>query len=271
MGFSAPTPDTLLSDIVTELNIHIQWVEQCPDPQRVAEFSEEVCLQYRALAICLFAGDADIDEFFHYLLHSPLTRKVHLVKARQDGQGESATMRASFVEPVLDAMAARQWKLAADVSGLSAPAWMEGSEYEDDFCYADFLRRLLQGQEDSSIGEVLARWRRALESGVDQRLDVAESLLARDAVTFEENLRALLRRREEEDCIMANPETRSQLASELPFFPNRWISIEGLALLALGERRGLVVEEDIEACPRIARDGRYAAFVMRGYPNQTLE
>jgi hypothetical protein len=55
------------------------------------------------------------------------------------------------------------------------------------------------------------------------------------------------------------------------FFPNRWVSIEGLALLAPGERRGLTIEDEIDACPRLARSDACAPCVARGYPQRGLD
>lgn len=264
------TPDTLLPEIVAQLNIVIDWARQTKDVERLGEQAEDLCVHYRAYAICLFAAQANVDLFFHWLLHSPILRRHFLRMARAQGVTASDHLRATFLDPVLDAIAARQWKLAADIGAGTSPEWMRDAEYEDDYCYADLIRRLVEPRTDG-VEQLMARWRASLEGGNDLRLDVAEALLAGDGEVFLARLRALLKHVDAKAQQMVNPGTLSPLADELPFFPNRWISVEGLALLALAERRGIAIDEDIEGCPRLLRPGRYAPFRPLAYPDLGLD
>ena len=264
------TPESLLTEIVAQLNIVIDWAKQTGSVADLGEHAEDLCLHYRAYAICLFAQQGDVDVFFHWLLHAPIVRRHFLTQAQAQGLTGLGHLRTSFVDPVLDAVAARQWQLAADIGAMTSPTWMAGLEYEDDFCYGDFIRRMV-GRRSDGTDELVARWRDALEGGSDLRLDVAEALLAGKPDPFQDALRALLQDTEAKARRLANPESLSPLADELPFFPNRWISVEGLALLALAERQGLAIEDDIEACPPPLRPGRYAPFRPLAYPNLGIE
>lgn len=270
MSSSAVTPETLMPEVVAQLNILVDWAGQAQNASDLGKQAEEICLHYRAMAICLFVNDGDVDVFFHWLLHAPITRKFYLTMARAEGITESSYERTSFVEPVLDAIAARQWRLASDIGSLTAPEWIDGVEYEDDFCYGDFLRRIVS-QRDDGINTLFARWRAVLQGGHDARLDVAEALMAGKLDAFEQRLQTLIRESDARARVMANPKTRSPLASELPFYPNWWVSIEGLALLAMAKRRGIVVLDEVDACPRPVRSGSYAPFHPLGYPNRGIE
>lgn len=271
MATRPTTPETLGPELVMHLGDLIPRAEAAEGTAALGEFAEELSIHYRAFGICVLADEADADVFFQWLIHSALTRRHYLATVGARGLGEPRYLRASFVDPLLDAVAARQWKLAGDIGRLSAPDWLEGQEYEDDFCYGDFLRKVVAQSEAGPIVDLLARWRRVLEGGGDPRLNVAEAFVAKDAGEFEVALRSLLQANERKAMEMADPTGGSILSSDYPFFPNRWVSVEGLALLAAAERAGIPVDFDLEACPRVARVAMSTPFRPRTYPNQGLD
>jgi hypothetical protein len=267
MSSSPLTPEALGPQIVSYLDWLVESAEQAEGTAELGPVIEDICVHYRALAICMFADDGNVDDLFHWLLHSPLARKHYLVTVHGQMLGEPRYARASFVDPVLDAVAARQWSLAAEISAFESSTWLEGEEYEDDFCYGAFLRCAITG---SPTDAVLGQWKRALEGGRDHRLAVAEALQSKAGTEFEQALRALLRANEAKARAMADPKNPSVLAEDFPFAPNRWMSIEGLALLALAERAGLLTHYELEGCPASARAASYAPFRSRAYPNLRL-
>ena len=92
------------------------------------------------------------------------------------------------------------------------------------------------------------------------------ALAANDAVELEGSLRALLDDNERQAMELADPEAGSVLSSDYPFFP-----VEGLALLAAAERRGMSVAFEVEGCPRLVRSPGTLAFRPLAYPNQSLD
>jgi hypothetical protein len=196
-------------------------------------------------------------------VQSALTRR-HYLGGVANG-GEARYRRASFVDPAFDAIATRQWRLAVDLFQLVAHEWSEGEEYEDDFCYAEFVRRAVT---DPTVpaDDVLARWERALEGRPDLRLEVARSLHARDGAAFESTLADLLAAVHKKASEMADPVEGSLLATDEAFLPNRWVSIEGLALLAVAERLGVATSQEFDTCPPLARRARLSGFSPRAYP-----
>jgi hypothetical protein len=261
------TPDTLGPKVVDYLDWLVERAEALEGQPALGPIVEDMCDHYRALAICLFADDGNADDFFSWLLHAPLARKHYLVTVPAGAPGEARNRRASFVAPVLDALVCRQWKLAEELSALVSPTWLVGEEYEEDFCLAEFLRRTLA---DADTHDVLERWRKALEGGQDKRLDVAVGLAAKDAPEFEAAVRGLLRANEARARSMTDPSTPSILASDYPFAPNRWISIEGLAFLALADKGRIATDYELQGCPAALRAGSYPPFRPRAYPHLGL-
>jgi hypothetical protein len=257
------SPEDLKEDLTAQIDFCTEVAETRVDPARCGEEYEDLSRYYRALGICQLSGDADIDGFFHHLIQSALARRHYLDGVK--GGGEPRHRRASFLDPALDAIAARQWKLAGELFSRVAHSWTEGEEYEDDFCYAEVIRRLTT-DDPEPLDPLLAHWEEVLEGGEDRRLEVAKALIARDAASFTEALAAHLSAEDAKARAIADPEDGSSLADEPPFFPNHWVSIEGLALLALAEKRGMEVQELFKGCPAPARAGVFGPFRSLGYP-----
>ncbi len=267
MNSEPTTPDVLGPKIVSYLDWLTESAESPAGQAELGPIIEDMCLHYRALAICLFADDGNTDDFFHWLLHSPLARKHYLGTLTGGARAATRARRASFIAPVQDAIVARQWPLAEQLCALASDSWVEGEEYEDDFCYGMFLGCVLRQVNPAGV---LTRWRKALEGGKDLRLDVASALAGGDAAELEEALLALLRANEERARKMTDPNTPSILASNYWFAPNRWVSVEGLAFLALAERAGISTDYELQGCPGPLRSGAYAPFRPRAYPHLPL-
>lgn len=261
------TPATLGPAVLSQVIDLIPRAERADGTPALGELAEELGIYYRVFAICQLADEGDAERLFQWLIHSALLRRHYLrtVGARPDA--EPRYRRASFVDPLQDALCARQWKLAGQIGALQAPDWLERCEYEDDYCYGELLRQAAEHFPDDGKG-VLRRWKKALQGGDDPRLSVAAAYLAKDAAAFEEALRSLVVHNERKAAELADPTTGSVLSSDYPFAPNRWVSIEGLAWLALAERDGLSVDYEVERCPRVARCSPSEPFEPRAYPNQ---
>jgi hypothetical protein len=261
------TPSTLLDGLGQEIEFLTEVAEERREAVKLGLVYEQLCSAYRALGICAISGDGDVDGFFHYLLQSALTRRHYLDAVGAVGGGEPRYRRASFIDPTFDAIAARQWRLTRDILARTADAFTAGEEYEDDFCYAEVIRRLaVPPTEMDALTALLARWEAVLEGGADRRLDVAKALIARDPVAFAEMLRALLAAEEAKARDAADPVGGSIRADEVTFFPNRWVSVEGLALLALAEQQGMPVTDAFPTCPPLARSGVFGPFRSKGFP-----
>lgn len=266
MPSNLATPGSLIRELRDHIEFLGEVVDERHDLTKLGKVCEEFCTYYRALGICLLSGDGNTDGFFHYLIQSALTRRYYLAGIAPLGSGDPAYRRASFLDPVFDAVAARQWRLAEEILGLISHTWSEGEEYEDDFCYADCVRCLVTG-DDGAIQALVLRWTEILEGAADPRLPIVRSLAAREAPGFTEALNRFLRSEDAKARAAADPVTGRLVADEATFFPNKWVSVEGLALLAIAERRKIQVPEELVGCPPLAREAEFSPFKSQGFPH----
>jgi hypothetical protein len=263
------SPESLMPDFALAVEDLSEQATELDGKPEMSQVVGQLCESYRALAICILAADGDVDRFFHFLLHAPLTRRRYLATVGSLAGTPAAEKKASETGPLLDAVAARQWDLARDIATLTLGQWIDNSEYEEDYCHGEYWRRLCMepGKDESAL---LDRWGNALEGGKDPRLEVARALNMKDQAAFVAALAALLLYNETKAEEMSNPLGGSALSEEPTFEPNRWVSIEGLAWLAAAERAGMVIAEEFEGCPRIVRTDRYTPFKPFAYPNLGL-
>ena len=93
-------------------------------------------------------------------------------------------------------MAAADFGTARRIVALSPREWMQGHEYDDDFCYAQTLHQLLSAPNDRpALDPWFDRFERALDGRQDARLDVTRAIADRKQPEFEEAFDALLRQR----------------------------------------------------------------------------
>ena len=270
MGSTRPIdPAALGADISEHLNFLIEAALARSTFDKLGKITEELSLHYRALGICVLVSEDDSDAFFHWLIQSAVTRRYYLVGVDREGGGQLVHRRASFVDPVLDAVAAHQWPLATQLCNLASATWLKGEEYEDDFLYGDFWRAALNGEMERQRS-IAKRWREVLEGQQDRRLDLVDAFLSADKDATGAKLRDLLDEAEQKAKKTADLKADSIAADEYTFFPNRWVSVEGLAWLALTEARGLPLEGGFSACPESIRKAQYAPFEPLAYPTVPL-
>lgn len=237
--------------------------------QHLGGLSHKLSQQYRALGISLLLREANVDAFFHWLIQSALARRYFLERCQAEGNLASPYRRASLVGPFLDAVTAAQWKLARTISALSAGAHLPGEEYEDDFAYARFLHLLIDfnAPDRTGLTGALDQFERALEGGLDVRLDVCRALLDGDPDAFDTAFDGLLIEHE----LRMKKQQKSILARDATFEPNRQVLVEGLALLQIATRLGLRTQPEYRFCPGLVRRVAYAPFKPLAFPLIPLE
>ncbi len=134
---------------------------------------------------------------------------------------------------------------------LAPGGWRPDCEYEDDFCYAQFLHHLLAVEpwRGPPANAILERFEAALEGTGSARLAVCRALRDRDAAGFETAFEALLLEH------VLGIEERIELGEmdDPVVVAERLVFVEGLGLLGLAEQQGLSVEQEFLYCPSIAR------------------
>jgi hypothetical protein len=236
------------------------WLTAFQDPDysldQLGEVCVDTCAKLRAAAIIVLLTRAETDGFIYNLMRSARCRAGYLQRLRN--AGVSGHHQASGrVAPLLDAIAANDFTVARQIAALSPTTWMQGHEYEDDFCYAQVLHQLVATPLDAAaLSALFVRWRAALGGDPDPRLDVAGSLTASDQAGFDSAFGDLLDARAEK---IAADKARSQMEDAL-VISEREVYVEGLAILRLAERFGLRTEWEYRFCPSVARDALTTPF-----------
>jgi hypothetical protein len=132
----------------------------------------------------------------------------------------------------------------------SRTSWLQGAEYEDDYCYAQLIHRLVSQENGEIVANALIeQFERVLDGQPSARLDVCRSMLNRDQAAFDEAFDNLIH---EQEAKIAADKARFQL-EEPEVMSQRLIFVEGLAVLRLATLRSLKTEPDYLFCPSIAR------------------
>lgn len=218
--------------------------------EEIGRTCDDLCQNYRTLACCALLLSADTDRFLH-LLHRSGQIRLHFLErcaersGYHDAYGATGNSAGFF-----DAIAARSFQLASKIAKSSFGDWLEGTEYHDDFCFANFCHLVLQGAELRPKKESLLEFKEAIGNEESARLSVCESLFELDQQKFEEGFEALLDQRKAD-----LDEERSQFFPDdrIVFRTQSRIFVEGLAVLNLADRLGLKTLSEYQYCPVMAR------------------
>ncbi|MFY0562676.1 Imm49 family immunity protein [Archangium lansingense] len=170
---------------------------------------------------------------------------------------DEGAKRLGKSRPFFDAVAAGDYEGAALIARHSRRSWAQGEEYEEDFLFVDFLMKLFFLDAPARDCEaLLERYEACLQGAEDLRLDICKALLSADSEAFNEALERFLEARKDSLEEMAETQTfpEEMRATE-------WnLSVEGVALARLAERKGLRTEEEYLHVPSLAREDEPMSF-----------
>lgn len=212
--------------------------------------SLELCRIFRTLAIIALLVKNDTDKFLHHLIRSAGVREVYLTRLKKEGALPELHFISGRYDGLLDAIASGNSELAARIAWVSPREWDKRYEYEDDFCYAQMLHRLVHGvQATAAYHPFIDRFEEILKGQTCPRLEIVRALVLRSQIDFDNSFEALLQERQDE--IAANI-ARCQL-EEPQIVAERQVFVEGLALLRLAASVGLTTQTEYLYCPSNAR------------------
>jgi len=210
---------------------------------------EALCLHFHILAVSTLLLDGDAQHFFLNLCRAAENWRRMLMHARAQGWPHPPATRNM---PLLGAAAAGQWTLASEVAALSTCPWREGEEYEDDHCWALVLQELVQARQENParIEALLVRMEALGGDAAESRLGMARGLLTGNQHAFLDAFTRALQERGE----WLESRAHSFTTPVTKFAPHRYLWLEGLALLRLGERAGFKELGGYHRyCPPLAR------------------
>lgn len=213
-------------------------------PRRYMDF---ISRSYRLRGIASFLLTGSLQALADDFQKSATAWLCFLRSARDE---EKAASRATAL---FCAVACKDFDTATEIARHSRYTFNRDEEYEDDFLYVALLmRRFLLGADDAESQQWVARLEAFLKGEPSPRLDVCRALLARDGNAFED---ALQRRIAEHRAWLALAQERDALLEE-EYATDGQLFVEGLALVCLAEKTGLLVAEEHPLVPGIARRAR---------------
>jgi len=211
----------------------------------------EIWQYYRAAAISILMVDGDKKQFFQRLISSASARKHYLTLIHNGQIKENHHYCASEFLPYFDALIAENFVLANEIATLSPADWNEDYEFEDDFCYAQFLFALVskQGPIKASDKAWLSRFEEALEGGDSQRLVWCQAICEQDS---EAAVAAILALHSEWQAFYKEKNARLPM-KDWGFLTEKALFMEGIALLTIMDRLKLPCGQDYPDMPSWAR------------------
>jgi hypothetical protein len=230
------------------------WMQGLIDPKypvdELGTLSLELASKLRALGIMALLAKGNSDLFYHNLIRGGIAREIYLQRLKNEGIDKDHHRASGRYESLLDAVVAGDMALARRIVDLSPTEWQKGHEYEDDYCYAQILHRLVQETPpEQEITPLLNQFEAYLEDEPSARLDVCKALMERDQDAFDEAFDALLK---EQEAKIAADKARCQMEDPI-VIAQRQVFVEGLAILRLAEGRGLTTQSVYRYCPSLAR------------------
>jgi len=217
---------------------------------QVGGLSMELTQKLRAAAIIILLTKTDSDAFFHNLIRSARCRVAYLNRLAQAGVKGDHHQASARVGPFLDAVAASDFSTARQIAALSPTEWMQGHEYEDDFCYAQILHGLITIPRDESRLQILfERFEKALSGQTDARLPLCKVITEGNKEDFNQAFEDLL---EQRTTRIEADKARHQMEDPV-VIAERQIYIEGLAILQIADKLGFESDPEYPYCPSIAR------------------
>lgn len=215
---------------------------------------DELAEQFEALALCHLLRFADLEEYRRNLVRGGQARLYYLQRSQTAGNHCDRYLAIGRTRSFLDAVVAGDLSLARQIADFSINSWNSDWEYEDDFCFFVFLHVIVQSHPHfppPKAVEILARFEQSLQGKRSNRFEVCRALIVRAASDFSDTLKNLL---EEERALIENQQDSANVhEGNLAYWPSRFVSIEGLALLALAKLVGMYIESEFDRCPSIAQ------------------
>jgi hypothetical protein len=203
---------------------------------------------FQALGICHLLTQLDADQFRENLVRSGHARRYFLRKSREELNINDHRLALSRSDAFLSTVAAGDMALAYDIADLSFEEWHTDWEYEDDYCYFLFLHdcvRRARGMETPDPLLLVKRFAGICAGEAAPRLEVCRALVSGDADKFGDALTAVMNARQE----LIDLKRPTVADSEIVFWPQSYVSMEGLALIKLAGLAGLRVGGDFPLCP----------------------
>jgi hypothetical protein len=224
---------------------------------QLGDVTEDVTAKLRAAAIIALLAKGDSDGYYHNLMRSARCRVAYLQRCHAAGHAMDHHQASSRLGGFMDAVAAADFVTARQIVSLSPRDWLEGHEYEDDYCYAQIVHELIAAQPDAArLSALFARFEKYLDGQADARLALTKAIHERDQGGFDEGIEALIAQHTDE----IEAEKKRNKIEEPAMIAERQVYVDGLALLRIAERLDFTLQGEYLYLPSMARVAMQRAF-----------
>ena len=215
---------------------------------------DTLCDAFAGLGLCRLLTRADVELFRIDLTRAAQARVHYLRRMVTAGLLHDRHLALSRVPAAMDALVAGNLALAREVAALSPAQYLEQREYEEDHCWFLGIHRLTLDPA-SRVGDLADRMD-TVQGEASPRSQALRALEARDRPGLLAALESLLD--EEQARLDAARDSAAVHEGEPLHWPHSFVSIEGLALLQVGDLCGLQVRDagdtrELARCPPLAR------------------
>jgi hypothetical protein len=219
--------------------------------EQLGQLSLEISSKFRTLAIIQLLTEGSTDLFLHNLMRSGRARETYLKRILHARLPDDHHRASGRYRPLLDAIAANHLVGARHITQLVPSHFRAWHEYEDDYCYAQLLARLISDQPvpEAELEALLQQFDAWLDGVIDARYLVCHALVERDQAAFEAAFEDILLAHE----MAIEADNARHRHEDDEFRAEKLVSIEGLALLRIAELRGLQTATHYRYCPSLAR------------------
>ena len=213
---------------------------------------QEFVENMRAHAILYLLIDAKPEKFFQDLIVSAFAWRHYLRYCAVSKYRDYCGALSRF-DPFFDALAGDHVALALELIELGPIDWMQGDEYEEDFCWVRFLGVFAArgNAAGTDLDQLLTRAEKALQGIPSGRLEVCRALRAEDSDAFAVAFDGLVI-----EWVKSCEATELRAEEEPVVAAGTQVFVEGLAVLRLAKRVGISVDQSFPGCPPLAQRPR---------------
>jgi hypothetical protein len=251
-------PRDLQNLLIPEIKEGILIVASGYPISEVGQALEDLSEHLQSLGISYLLAQADVTEFRNNLIRSGHARRYFLRRSAEENNEIDRHLALSRTDSFFDSLAGGDLFLTKEIVDLSPSRWNANWEYEDDFRYRKFLESQFLGtwageQDISNRKHALEDFKETLDSpDSDLRFAICTSLVDRNCEEFNAALFEFLEQKKNQ----FDEKRDTIITTEFPdslFWIRNSVSIEGLALIRLGNLTGIAVEEHLPLCPELGR------------------
>src|SRR5688500_7743617 len=159
-------------DVQEEIEARVSTIASAATVAEIGDEFEYVAEYFQVMAAWHLLVQFDARRFRRHLVHSGYTLRFLLQRAQSEGNTQSDHLAISRTQAFFNTVCAGHYELAAEIVALSPREWIPDGEYEDDFCYMQFMHTVATTAEVDRefLGALLDRFEMVLEGESTARL-----------------------------------------------------------------------------------------------------